>query len=206
MQKKIILQIIIFSSLTGFVFNYFNPDGIGLIRSETERTWADSLEIGEPDSYKSIDSLKAHIDTIVVKTEGLKIDSTNDKRTVKKQFPIEDKGFDKPLAISIKQAYKFFNQGMPFIDARNREDFLRNHIPNSINIPFYQFEGYKGELKNIIETKPFVIYCNGKDCDMSDMLGDVLFEMGYKKIYLFVGGWEEWEAAKYPSSIPYEEM
>lgn len=210
MNKKYLFQIIIFSGLIGLVFNHFNPNGIGLKKITVEREWTDSLIIIDesvdplPDTTKIVDNKN---DTLIPDKKNEK-DTTKEKTLVEKSSSTDQviKDFDKPLAISIQNALVLYKQGMKFIDARNREDYLRNHITNSVNIPFYQFEQYKGELSKIDKSKPFVIYCNGKDCDMSDMLADVLFEMGYKKIYLFVGGWEEWEAARYPSSNPYDEF
>ncbi len=210
MNKKYILQIIIFSSLIALVFNHFNPNGIGLERIPLEREWVNSLLIPDQSTNLLADTTKK----ITKKNDVANQDKINEKDSTKEKTFAEKnsqteqtiKDFEKPLAISLENAFKLYKQGTKFIDARNREDYLRNHITNSINIPFYQFEEFKSELSKIEKSKPFVIYCNGKDCDMSDMLADVLFEMGYKKIYLFVGGWEEWEAARYPSSNPYDEL
>lgn len=208
MQFKNILYIITFSSVLGLTFNHFNPKGISLIVQNKERVWTDSVQHINEDSIVADDSSAIGKYNINQKDSTKANPTESNKKTVKSENtekiknPIKD--FEKPLAISLANAYKLFNQEILFVDARNREDYLRNHIKNSINIPFYQFEEYSSELKKIDKEKPFVIYCNGKDCDMSDMLADVLFTMGYRKIYLFVGGWEEWEASRYPSSLPYD--
>lgn len=210
MQLKNLIYIIVLSSLTGLVFNHFNPKGIYLIKEVKERQWIDSIAVSPTDTISTGEStftdkkkdITPNEQNLKKLSEDIKEESNKENQGEVKQ---QIKDFEKPLAISLANAYRLFNEGVKFVDARNREDFLRNHIPNSINIPYYQFEEYSSELNKINKENAFVIYCNGKDCDMSDMLADVLFERGYKKIYLFVGGWEEWEAARYPSSIPYED-
>jgi rhodanese-related sulfurtransferase len=200
MQLKNIFYILLLSSAVGLVFNHFNPKGITLFQKDKDRVWTDSLFNQNADKIlindsSSVDKQQKNVHKIQ--------DTVANKINEKSLIESRPKEFEKPLAINLKNAHILYNNGLIFVDARNHEDYLKNHIKNSINIPFYQFEEYSTELKKIKKENPFVIYCNGKDCDMSDLLADALFEMGYRKIYLFVGGWEEWEAARYPSAMPY---
>ena len=115
-------------------------------------------------------------------------DSTNEKSLE----------FSAPKAISLEQAYSLFNKGVVFIDARDESDFLAGHILNSINIPFDDFDNHKQKLFSISKKKPVVIYCAGTECDLSHLLANMLFEKGYKQVYVFFGGWGEWNEADYP--------
>ena len=54
------------------------------------------------------------------------------------------------------------------------------------------------------KEKPMVIYCGGTDCDLSILLGNLLFEQGYKQVYVFFGGWFDWLSANYPVENPTE--
>lgn len=112
--------------------------------------------------------------------------------------------FPEPKAITLEQAYKLYNKGILFIDARDESDFLAGHISNSMNIPFDDFDNHKQKLKQISKDKPIVIYCAGTDCDLSILLGNLLFEQGYKQVYVFFGGWIEWLDADYPVKHPSE--
>ena len=58
---------------------------------------------------------------------------------------------------------------------------------------------YKSVLDNISFDTPIVAYCDGKDCDLSIHLGDKIFNMGYKQVYIFFGGWIDWQMAGYPT-------
>ncbi|HEX2869484.1 MAG TPA: rhodanese-like domain-containing protein [Ignavibacteriales bacterium] len=103
-----------------------------------------------------------------------------------------------PKVISLKEALKFHEANVIFIDARANEDFLKGHIKNAINVPFYEFDKYKENLRGISKDEPIVCYCEGAECDLSDMLGEKLASMGYKMVFIFFGGWYAWSDAKFP--------
>lgn len=105
-----------------------------------------------------------------------------------------------PQIISLKEALKLHEANVTFIDARSNEDFLKGHIKNAINIPFYEFDTYKNNLTGISKDEPVVCYCEGAECDLSDMLAKKLSQMGYNKVFIFFGGWYAWSDAKYPLS------
>jgi len=189
--------------------NYFNPAGIPLIREKLELKWA-------PDSL----FLESNRDSIVVvetpsklvATENDELPSKVDKKEQSKQYQKESektdnkaikeetevKAFSEPKAIKLEQAFTLHNKGVLFIDARDEGDFLAGHISNSINIPFDDFDNHEQKLAEISKEKPLVIYCAGSDCDLSILLGNLLFEKGYKQVYVFFGGWVEWLSANYP--------
>ena len=110
--------------------------------------------------------------------------------------------FTEPKAITLEQAYKLFNKGIQFVDSRDESDYLAGHITNSINIPFDDFDNHQQKLEQLSKEKPLVIYCAGTDCDLSILLGNLLFEKGYKQVYVFFGGWMEWLNADYPVKYP----
>lgn len=212
---KIIFGIIITSSILGLAINYFNPAGIPLIREKLELKWA-------PDSL----FLESNRDSIVVvetpsklvATENDELPSKVDKKEQSKQYQKESektdnkaikeetevKAFSEPKAIKLEQAFTLHNKGVLFIDARDEGDFLAGHISNSINIPFDDFDNHKQKLEVIPKQQPLVIYCAGTDCDLSILLGNLLFKQGYKQVYVFFGGWVEWLDANYPVEHPSE--
>ena len=109
------------------------------------------------------------------------------------------KAFNEPKAIKLDFAYELFKDGIKFIDARPVEEFEVAHIKGAVNIPFYESEKYENALSKIPMDETIVTYCNGHDCDLSIMLGDELFKKGYKRVYVFYGGWNEWLSKKYPT-------
>lgn len=210
--------IIISSSLLGLAFNYFNPSGVPLIREKTELKWApDSLflELDKITPANIDDSLSLEISK-VDKEKGL--ENTKPKEVVEEKTETITSGpkkiieevkeaivFTEPKAITLEQAYTLFNKGVKFIDSRDEADYISGHIANSVNIPFDDFDNHKIKLETISKEKPVVIYCGGTECDLSILLGNLLFSQGYKQVYVFFGGWDDWVNANFPIEYPNEQ-
>ena len=181
-----IFFITFFSIVIALIYNHFNPIGIKLIREDRILKWEnDSLEL-----FNKKDS--SIVDTILNETNQSH-DSV--KESTEKEFV---ESFMEPKAIKLNFAYKLFKQNIQFIDARSPEEFSEGHIKNAINIPFYGSENYLDVISGINKNEIVVTYCSSAECDIAALSGDELFEMGFKKVYVFVGGYEEWIKNEYP--------
>lgn len=106
--------------------------------------------------------------------------------------------FNQPRLVSLSQAYELYREKIVFIDARDVELFEKGHIAGAINLPYFSVDEFINRLDGIDKSDPIVTYCEGADCDESIRLGNELFSKGYKKVFVFFGGWEEWEKSGYP--------
>ena len=163
-----ILYIVITSSLIGLFYNFISPNSIPLIKAERKINFVE--------------------DTINV----------TDAREVNNELDTPNDTFEEAKAITLKQAYSLFEQDAFFIDARDYVEYEIGHIRGAITLPYQEFDKYKSVLESISKDTPLVTYCDGRDCDLSILLGDKLFEMGYKKVYIFFGGWIDWQQNDYP--------
>ncbi len=128
--------------------------------------------------------------------KGINIKKFNPAPDIKKEAKKE-----KIETIDLKSAKTFFDKNAVFVDARDPLEFSKGRIKNSFNIPmgdekkyfndFYQFCPPDAEMD-------IVVYCSGEDCHASLEVAKFLISKGYKKIFVFTGGWEEWEEAGYP--------
>ena len=183
-----IFAIVFASVFISFVYNNFSPNGLKLIRDERVLNW-------ESDSVSSFPQLNLNVvDSNLTINKPIIDSSTNE---IKKDNSVS---FNEPKAIKIDFAYKLFKQGVKFIDARPVEEFTEGHIKDAVNIPFYGSENYESILNKISKDDIVVTYCSGEDCDLSILLGDELFQKGYKKVYVFFGGWNDWLVKGYPTS------
>lgn len=208
-----IIRIFAFSLLMAFSYNYFNVDGINLLQGKIEYGAANDSLINAltADSVQSsiiIDSvdLSSKNNSSKQQENIIQLDSTKKGLNIpieKKKNIIDESNtqseFFEPHSISLEQAYKLYLQNILFVDARNKSDYDYSHVKNSVSLPVFQFEDYKRILETIDVNQPIVVYCNGPDCDMSEELAKILVEAGYRKIFVFTGGWEEWGKANYPS-------
>lgn len=190
LNYKNIFLIVILSSLIGFAYNALNSKGIPLIKEERVLTFEDDREIK--------DSLQSIIKDSDTKTFKEQTELPPEIPLISEEVSETPKPFAQPIAIKLSRAYQLYNQGVKFIDSRSTDEYAEGHIKNAINIPFYDSEKYENVLNKISTDEIIVTYCSGKECDTSILHGDELFEKGYKRIYIFHGGWDDWLQAGYP--------
>lgn len=180
-----ILSITLISFLLALVYNHFNPNGLKIIREERVLNWNDvSLsESGTLDT--STDKINLNPSK---QSDSLLIDKNEEQL----------KSFLEPKAIKLDFAYKLFKDGVKFIDARSSDEFSEGHIKGAVNIPFYGSENYLNVISGLNKNETVVTYCSGADCDISILSADELFKMGFNRVYVFIGGFEEWTKNNYP--------
>jgi len=206
------------SSIVGIIFNIFNPASISLIREEKTLTFAsdsliipkinldgketaDTVEIKtQLENVENEQTLSEELKDTIKQEETEQINNENEIINNDEDQEHEEEIFNEPKAINLEQAFALFNNGAKFLDARDDFDYNEGHISNAINIPFYAFEENGNKLSNINKDDAIVTYCSGTDCDLSVLLGNKLVEMGYKKVFVFFGGWLDWVEANYPTN------
>jgi len=167
---KSVFFILLVGSALGLLINYLNPNGLPWIKEERKIIWAnDSLNVTK--------------------------DKTGDNLSTSKN---ENDSSREPVAITLKQAYKLYNEKVVFVDARDFVEYEISHIKGAISLPYYDFDKYKSILDTIPLQTPLVAYCDGKECDLSILLSDKLYEAGYGEVYIFFGGWMDWQDKNYP--------
>ena len=102
------------------------------------------------------------------------------------------------LAISLDKAKEFFENGVLFIDARDEVYYNDGHIKNAMKNVFLMELIFNIEEKQTKED-PIVVYCGDPGCGDSEDLAYDLQNEGFKKLFVFKGGWLEWSAANYPA-------
>ena len=89
------------------------------------------------------------------------------------------------------------NEDLVIIDSRIKSDRRQGFITGSISLPDTDTDCTS--LFAIINKKdtPTVFYCNGPKCRRSDRAVIIAHDCGYKNIYWFRGGFEEWKNKNY---------
>ena len=185
-----VLFIVIAGSVIGLLINFLRSDGISLTRKDGKLIWADTLTFN-----KRINNDSSKINLEKSSPESLK---NSLKKNTSSNSPSSEESFKEPIAINLEQAYKLYKNDIIFLDAREIEEYKAGHIKNALSLPYYDFDNYKHILNNIPSNSKIVTYCAGTDCDLSILLGRQLSETGYKRVYIFFGGWNDWLSAKYP--------
>ena len=87
------------------------------------------------------------------------------------------------------------------IDARKTSDReSAGWIEGSVGLPDYDTSAESLAKHVPSKTTPVLFYCNGVKCGRSVKSSNVAVDSGYKNIYWFRGGWEEWTEKGMPET------
>ncbi len=224
-EISIILLIVL---LVGTIFNLSSPNKLPFIAEEKslDYTKSDSLLIAlqkqdsiqhSADSIKNLslkreDSLrlvneKKVKDSLltVLKQDSLK--KVNDSlRVIRKKAEDsiktvneQNQEFIKPIDIRIDFAKALYDRKYIFIDSRDESDYSAGSILGAINYPYHKMDQIKDKLKLLPRNQVYVCFCSSA-CDVSIDMAYEMAHMGFTKMYIFHGGWDEWKKAGYPTT------
>lgn len=194
-----ILIVLAVSTVLALWFNGLsNPKGIALIREQQVVETASDAEFDElNDTTPSMPSAStmAPLDTLPAKKDTTKtpavIDNTKDKV---QNATNEESGPVKPKAVSYAQVKKLLaDPSVMVIDARNEHEFAEGHLPRARNIFAMEFEQYIPELIGMNKDIRIIVYCGGGQCELSHEVSNNLIGLGFKKVYIYLGGWDDWK-------------
>lgn len=88
--------------------------------------------------------------------------------------------------------------GLVLIDSRVPADRHQGYIQGSISLPDTQTACVTlGDLLTSMDT-PALFYCNGVKCGRSVITAEIARDCGYRQVFWFRGGFEEWKQKGYP--------
>lgn len=130
------------------------------------------------------------------------VNGINPFRKIKDVPVIEDEGHETTegvCIIDIEKAKAIIEAGGLVIDARTAGEYADGHLPGALLVDYYDMGRYLDEIMPLLSPElEIMIYCAGVDCEDSELLARELFMLGYKKLVVFKGGYEEWIEAGLP--------
>ena len=201
-KNQLLIDIMIIlgiSTILAFWFNGLsNPNAISLIREKQ------ALEIANDDEFEQINTNSAISsdtlpikdlpkDTLPIKKDSVKpIPSTQQVASANDgNKSVEDQGPAKAKAVNYVQVKKLLaDPSVMVIDARNEHEFAEGHLPKARNI--FAME-YIPELIGMNKDIRIIVYCGGGQCELSHELSNNLIGLGFKKVYIYIGGWDDWK-------------
>ncbi|MBN1344541.1 MAG: rhodanese-like domain-containing protein [Phycisphaerae bacterium] len=103
--------------------------------------------------------------------------------------------------ITVEQLGQLLAAGLTvLIDARPADQYVEGHIAGARSFPVEAVEGDVSLITSQIDQMAdVVVYCEGKECEDSARLYDILTQLlGYPNVRLLRGGMEAWRAAGLP--------
>lgn len=92
---------------------------------------------------------------------------------------------------------QLLEQGAQLLDVLPAETYLEEHIPGARNIPMAQITSAADELD---VTKPVIVYCYDRQCDLSSRAAARLELLGFTKVYDYVDSKVAWFGDGLPSA------
>lgn len=90
--------------------------------------------------------------------------------------------------------------GLLVIDSRKENVYLKGHIQGAINLLDTEMTPGKLSRHAPDQSTPLLFYCDGEQCLRSSRAATTALAWGYKSIYWFRGGWNEWIEKSLPIS------
>jgi rhodanese-related sulfurtransferase len=105
-----------------------------------------------------------------------------------------------PLPAGLEQVRLMRKDGSTlFIDARPIEQFQQGHIVGARSLPLAESASAIPPLfREVPPTRRLVIYCSGNGCSDSHELAARLMAAGYSSVFVYEGGFPEWQQQGLP--------
>jgi len=103
--------------------------------------------------------------------------------------------------IALEKAKMLWESGAAvFLDAREPVDFVAGHIGNAWNLPVLAFDEHFPKVAPTLPPESqIVVYCDGKECELSHRLKDRLSQVGYTNVQMLFNGMTAWREAGLPT-------
>jgi rhodanese-related sulfurtransferase len=84
------------------------------------------------------------------------------------------------------------------VDALPADSFEESHLPSAINVPID--EQFDEHIQQAIPDKDeeVIVYCMSAQCDASTKAAERMERLGYRHVFEYEGGKEDWEQAGMP--------
>lgn len=113
--------------------------------------------------------------------------------------PHQEKGVQ---AVTYQQVLMMLrNEDVLFMDARRKDEYDQGHIPRAINVDIQLLEldpTYRNTIMQMLysldKRRPVVTYCGGGNCELSHKLSELLTSIGFDKVFIYLGGWNEYSS------------
>lgn len=120
--------------------------------------------------------------------------AANAKTTGTETVPEPTQQQAKPLEVKYEQVLRLSKEAdVLFLDARAANEYNEGHIPGAKLLPALEFEKHIPDIIGLPRDKRIVVYCGGGLCELSHQLCDNLIAFGFSRVFIYLGGWEDWK-------------
>lgn len=100
-----------------------------------------------------------------------------------------------PQPIEREFVQQWLQEGKLIVDARSHNDYLDAHIDNAYSVPAGDVQRLNKIVDCCVSREQVVVYCTGFSCSDSFTVGEALYAAGFSEVYLYEGGFADWQQA-----------
>ncbi|MCK5002586.1 MAG: rhodanese-like domain-containing protein [Gammaproteobacteria bacterium] len=114
--------------------------------------------------------------------------------------PVAPENIPGAITVSAEEVIELIliNSDLIVVDSRKKTEYAKGHIEGSVNLLNTDMNQQSLEVIAQDKTKPILFYCNGVRCLRSSDAVAKALDWGYKNIFWFRGGWNEWMEKRLP--------
>ena len=112
----------------------------------------------------------------------------------------EDAPSPATMTLDAFQAFVAARRGL-VIDARPAAFYRHGHVPGALNLPRETFAAEYAGQKTALEprrTDGTAVYCSEEDCPDAELVAQALGRLGFRPLWVYRAGWEEWAQTGLP--------
>ena len=114
-------------------------------------------------------------------------------------IPVQTETDKRLVPVALDETRELIEKGAFLIDARPIEFYREGHIAGALPLPLSTPDGdIKGFRSRVPANATVIVYCDGYDCNDSNLLGLKLLAAGYREVLIYEGGFSEWEEENLP--------
>ena len=113
--------------------------------------------------------------------------------------PVQSETDKRLVPVALDETREIIKNGAFLIDARPIEFYREGHIAGALSLPLSTPDSDIEHFRSRVPANATVIvYCDGYDCNDSNLLGLKLLAAGYREVLIYEGGFSEWEEENLP--------
>ncbi|MDD2707005.1 MAG: rhodanese-like domain-containing protein [Verrucomicrobiae bacterium] len=109
---------------------------------------------------------------------------------------------DRPQPIALEELADLVKEGKGIVlDARPEIFYRQGHVPGALSLSREEFERDYRRQRSVLEKdwgQLLAVYCADSICDDGQLVADALSKLGFRRVLLFKGGWNEWREQRLP--------
>lgn len=188
-MKQVLLEaavIALAGAFLAFVANAISPRGLTLTRNYFPQPTHISTPGSGTNAVAATNPVTVETDLATkLQNEGLHLATTNEVVPL-----FHDPGYAQGQIV--------------FIDARDAKEYEAGHIPGAYHLDYFHPDADLPATVQLCQAADrIVIYCNGGNCDLSELTADLLASLGVSKpkLWVYGGGLPEWAGAGLPVEL-----